>query len=33
MIGTAFILPVSLLHVFWSYKVIRSKVWQDADYH
>lgn len=33
MIGTAFILPVLLLYVFWSYWVFRGKVRHDTGYH
>jgi cytochrome d ubiquinol oxidase subunit II len=33
LIGTAFILPVLLLYVFWSYWVFRGKVRHDSGYH
>jgi cytochrome d ubiquinol oxidase subunit II len=33
MIGTAFILPVLLFYVFWSYWVFRGKVRHDTGYH
>ncbi|MEQ5843086.1 cytochrome d ubiquinol oxidase subunit II [Paraburkholderia acidicola] len=33
MIGTAFILPVLLMYVFWSYWVFRGKVRHDTGYH
>jgi cytochrome d ubiquinol oxidase subunit II len=33
MIGTAFILPVLIVYVVWSYWVFRGKVRQDIGYH